>query len=70
MLAAKLKGDGSLRWVQRYGASDSYDAAFAVALDNAGHLVATGSFSSPITFGPGVTVTPGATDFYAVEFGP
>jgi hypothetical protein len=67
---AKLKGDGSLRWVNRYGGED-YDFALAVALDDAGHLVATGSFASSIDFGSGVTVGAAESgDFFAVEFGP
>jgi hypothetical protein len=66
---AKLKGDGSLRWVTRYGGPSTANV-FAVDLDDAGHLVATGVFNSPITFGPGVSVQNQSSDFFVVEFGP
>ncbi len=65
---AKYNAQGVLQWLRRFGGSGA-DVARSVAVDAAGDMYLTGSFSSTVSFGAGVTATSvGATDAFVAKY--
>ena len=65
----KLDAGGSHQWSRRAGAAGS-DLGSAVAMDSAGNVVVTGSFSQSVDFGAGPLTSAGGSDIFVAKFGP
>lgn len=61
---AKYRADGSHLWSRRIG-STAFEYVTAIALDNAGDVIMTGSFSGIVDFGGGGRVAAGISMFLA-----
>lgn len=67
VFVAQFDADGNYRWVQRFGSS-AEDAANAVAVDAAGNVALTGSFSGRALFGTAMLSSyNGSPDMFLVK---
>jgi hypothetical protein len=66
MFVAKLSPDGLWKWAIAVGGSDS-DRASGVAVDAAGQVFITGSFSSQVSFGPTTLTSQGGADVFVAQ---
>jgi len=64
---AKYNSFGVLQWSKRFGNTNE-DYLQAVAADNAGNVIITGSFTSSVDFGGGVLVSAGSADAFVASF--
>jgi len=70
IFVAKLAAtDGAPLWSKRFG-SASDDIGYAVAMDAAGDVVATGYFQGTVDFGAGPLTSAGAQDAFVLSLGP
>jgi hypothetical protein len=67
IVLAKYDADGGHLWSQRFGGSGS-DSPAAPAVDGAGNVIISGSFSSNINFGGGTFSSAGNQDTFLAKF--
>jgi hypothetical protein len=67
---AELDSAGRHLWSRRFGGS-GWDAAFSVAVDRAGNVLATGNFERTVSFGgPPLSSSPGGTSMFVIKLDP
>jgi predicted outer membrane repeat protein len=65
---AKYTPSGSVAWVRKIGGPGA-EIATDVAVDAAGNVIVTGSFTSSVTIGTTTLTTAGATDVFVARYG-
>ncbi len=62
LVVAKFNSSGTYQWSKSFGSSGAYDAPAAIAVDAAGDVFITGSFTGSINFGGGAFTTTSTTE--------
>jgi hypothetical protein len=68
VFVAKLDMGGTTLWAKRFNGGASGSAGLGVAVDTAGNVFLTGTFSGTIDFGGGPLVSAGGPDIYVAKF--
>lgn len=67
--AARYDANGNHTWSRRWGGA-SDDRGAGVAVNSAGNVIVTGSFTGDVSFGGATLVNPGGSDIFLVSYSP
>lgn len=69
VFVVKLDANGDHVWSKRFGDAD-YQAIYGLAVDGAGNVIVTGTFSGNLDFGAGPLVSAGLGDIFVAKLDP